>query len=147
MGRSQLLHHHVEVAIQRPERRVIIRARQSGDGIFLFSASSLGSAGSPVWFLAGEIDDQRFGGRRGSVGGREGIINRFISTNVFVVKRRGGFLCARRTRAATFLGASGLDGLVIELHGVIRLDRGPRFIDDRDCLRRSGQRARSGFVT
>jgi len=106
MSSSQLLHHHIEVAIQRAERGIVRRARQRGGGVFLLSTRSLESAGATVGFLAGKVDDKGFGGRCGRFGSRRGTVRQLVFTNAGVIERRGDFVGAWRPRALTCLSAS-----------------------------------------
>lgn len=106
MSRSQLLHHHVEVAIQRAESGIGRRARQRGSGVFLLFARSLECAGPTIGFLAREVDDEGFGGRRGSVSRWRRPVRQLIFTGGVVIERPGDFFSAWRPRAISSLSAS-----------------------------------------
>ena len=108
MSRSQLLHHHVEVAIQRTEGRIGRRARQRGGSIFLLLTRSFECAGPTVGFLAREVDNEGFGGRRGSVSRWRRTVRQLIFTGGIVIERSGDLLCAWRTGAIYSLSANEL---------------------------------------
>ena len=65
MRRTQLLHHHVQVAIQGTEGGILIRAGHGVLGGLLLAARAFQRASAAVRFLARQTDDERFGGGSG----------------------------------------------------------------------------------
>lgn len=62
MGRSQLLHHHVQMTIEGAQSGIVIRAGHGRRGVLLLSAGSFQGASAAVRLLARQVDDERFGG-------------------------------------------------------------------------------------
>ena len=62
VGRSQLLHHHVEMTIESAQGWIVFRAGHGSRGVLLLSARTFQRAGSAIGFLARHTDNERFSG-------------------------------------------------------------------------------------
>jgi hypothetical protein len=67
---SQLLHHHVEMAVESAESGIPTRIRQGRRRVLLLAARSLQGVGAAVGFLARQADGNRFGRCDGNIRGR-----------------------------------------------------------------------------
>jgi hypothetical protein len=139
VGRSQLLRHYAEVAIQCANRGVIVGGFHRRRRCLLFGSRAPGGAGPAPGVLAREDDDGSLGcsGRR--IGRRRGISRQFVFIVGGGIALCGALLGERRSRAATFLRTSYPARFPIEIRNFARLDHlarvaGPR--SDRFAHRR-----------